>query len=91
MFDFMYWTIPVAIIFVLVFLMIAAMTIWGHFSPPHRRTGFLGIVSDRGERLYIALIAFALIMVVSFGIVGTNPWVFVAIGATVGAVILKWG
>jgi hypothetical protein len=39
----------------------------------------------------MALIVFALIMVVSFGIVGTNPWVFTAIGATVGAVILKWG
>ncbi len=91
MFDFMYWTIPVAIIFVLVFLMIAGMTIWGHFSPPHRRKGFLGFVTDRSERLYIALITFALIMVVSFGIAGTNPWVFTAIGAAVGAVILKWG
>ena len=91
MFDFMYWTIPVAIIFVLVFLMIAGMTIWGHFSPPHRRKGFVGFVTDRSERLYIALITFALIMVVPFGIVGTNPWVFTAIGAAVGAVILKWG
>jgi predicted small integral membrane protein len=87
----MYWTIPVAIVFVLVFLMIAGMTIWGHYSPPTRRTGFLQIVTDRSERLYIALITFAMIMVVSFALGSLNPWMFAAIGAVVGAVVLKWG
>jgi len=91
MLSWMYWTMPVAIIFVMVFTMIAGMTIWGHYSPPHRRKGFLRIVTDRSERLYIALITFALIMVVSFGIADTNPWVATGIGALVGAGVLKWG
>jgi predicted small integral membrane protein len=91
MLTWMYWTVPVAIVFVLVFAMIAGMTIWGHYSPPHRRKGFLGIVTDRSERLYMALITFALIMVVSFGIADTNSWIALGLGAAVGSVILKWG
>jgi predicted small integral membrane protein len=91
MLSWMYWTLPVAIIFVMVFLMIAGMTIWGHYSPPHRRKGFLRIVTDRGERLYIAIITFALIMVASFGIPDTNAWIALGIGAVAAAGVLKWG
>jgi predicted small integral membrane protein len=87
----MYWTIPVAITFILVFAMIAGMTIWGHYSPPTRRRGFLQIVTDRSERLYMALILFALVMVFSFALGSLNPWLFAGIGAVVGAVVLKWG
>jgi predicted small integral membrane protein len=91
MFSFMYWTIPVAVLFVGIFLMLAGMTLWGHFSPPHRRKGFLGFVTDRSERLYMALITTALIMVASFTIDGSNAWVFLGVGAAVSAVMLKWG
>ncbi len=91
MLSWMYWTIPVAIIFTLIFLMITGMTIWGHYSPPTRRKGFLQIVTDRSERLYIALILFALVMVFSFALGSLNPWLFAGIGAAVGAVVLKWG
>ena len=91
MFDWMYWTLPIAIVFILIFSMLAGMTIWGHYSPPHRRKGFLGIVTDRSERLYIALIIFALVMVVSFGIPDTNAWIFAGAGAVIGAGVLKWG
>lgn len=73
MLSWMYWTIPVAITFTLVFLMITGMTIWGHYRPPTRRKGFLQIVTDRSERLYIALIVFALVMVFSFALGSINP------------------
>jgi predicted small integral membrane protein len=87
----MYWTTPVAIVFIGVFLMITGMTIWGHLRPPHRRKGFLRVVTDRGDRLYIALLAFAFVNVISFGIEGANA-LYVAIGAAaVSGVILKWG
>jgi len=91
MFSWMYWTIPVAIAFSLIFLMIAGMTVWGHLRPPHRRKGFLRIVTDRGERVYIALVAFALVMVGSFAIEGTDSWISAGVGAAVAAVVLKWG
>lgn len=91
MLSWMYWTTPVAIVFIGVFLMIAGMTIWGHLRPPHRRKGFLQVVTDRGDRLYIALLAFAFVNVISFGVEGANA-LYVAIGAaTLSGVILKWG
>ncbi len=91
MLSWMYWTTPVAIVFIGVFLMITGMTIWGHLRPPHRRKGFLRVVTDRGDRLYIALLAFAFVNVISFGIEGANA-LYVAIGAAaVSGVILKWG
>ena len=91
MLSWMYWTIPVAIIFVFIFVMITGMTIWGKYRPPHRRKGFLRIVTDRGERLYIALVALALVMVGSFAIEGTDAWISFGVAAALAAVILKWG
>jgi predicted small integral membrane protein len=71
--------------------MITGLTIWGHFRPPVRRKGFLGIVTDRSERVYIAIITFALIMVISFAVVDSDTGLW-AIGALlVSAVILIWG
>ncbi len=71
--------------------MIAGLTNWGHFRPPVRRKGFLGIVTDRSERVYIAIISFALIMVISFAVVDSDTGLW-AIGALlVSAVILIWG
>ncbi len=91
MLSWMYWTVPIAGVFIGVFLMIAGMTIWGHFSPPHRRKGFLQIVTDRSERLYIAIITFAFLMVFVF-VLGIPAVGLSAIAAAgVSAVILKWG
>jgi predicted small integral membrane protein len=91
MLNWMVWTTPVAIVFIGIFLMITGMTIWGHLRPPHRRRGFLGVVTDRGDRLYISLLAFALVMVISFGIEGSNALYFAIGAATFSGVILKWG
>ncbi len=91
MFDWIPWTAPVAYVFIGVFVMITGLTIWGHFRPPIRRKGFLGIVTDRSERVYIAIITFALIMVISFAVVDSDTGLW-AIGALlVSAVILIWG
>lgn len=91
MFDWIPWTAPAAYVFIGVAVMIAGLTIWGHFRPPIRRKGFLGIVTDRSERVYIAIITFALIMVISFAIVDSNTALW-ALGALVVVVaILIWG
>jgi predicted small integral membrane protein len=71
--------------------MITGLTIWGHYRPPVRRKGFLGLVTDRSERVYIAIVSFALVMVISFSIVDSNTtiWAISALAMSVG--ILKWG
>jgi predicted small integral membrane protein len=87
----MYWTIPVAIAFSGIFVMIAGMTVWGHYGTPVLRKGFLRIVTDRGDRLYIAFVIFALLMVLSFAFAIPSAVASAAVAASVSAVVLKWG
>lgn len=91
MFDWIPWTAPVAYVFIGVAVMITGLTIWGHFRPPVRRKGFLGIVTDRSERVYIAIITFALIMVISFAIVDSNTMLWALGALALSVVILIWG
>ena len=91
MFDWIPWTAPVAYVFIGVAVMITGLTIWGHFRPPVRRKGFLGIVTDRSERVYIAIITFALVMVISFAIVDSNTMLWALGGLALAVVILIWG
>ena len=91
MIEWMYWTIPVAITFAGIILMIVGMTIWGHYRTPVLRKGFLGIVTDRGDRLYMAFVVFALLMVLSFALGIPSALISALVAASVSAVILKWG
>ena len=91
MFSWMYWTVPVAIAFTGIFIMIAGMTVWGRYRTPVLRQGFLRIVTDRGDRIYIAFVVFALLMVLSFAFSIPSALASAAVAASVSAVILKWG
>ena len=71
--------------------MITGLTIWGHYRPPVRRKGFLGVVTDRSERVYIAIVSFALVMVISFAIVDSNTTAWAISALVMSAGILKWG
>ena len=59
MFEWMAWTLPVAVFFVCIVLMLAGMTLWELRSPTVLRKGFLPIATTRGDRLFIGLLAAA--------------------------------
>jgi predicted small integral membrane protein len=59
MFDWMAWTLPVAVFFLVIVLMLAGMTAWEIRSPTTLRRGFLPIETTRGDRLFIGLLAAA--------------------------------
>ncbi len=59
MFDWMAWTLPVAIFFASIVLMLAGMTVWELRSPTVLRKGWLPIATTRGDRLFIGLLAAA--------------------------------
>ena len=59
MFDWMAWTLPVAVFFVCIVLMLGAMTLWELKSPTATRKGWLPIATTRGDRLFIGLLAAA--------------------------------
>jgi len=71
MFDWMAWTLPVAVFFICIAVMLAAMTIWEIKSPTVPRRGFLPLETTRGDRLFIGLLAAAY---VNLAFVGLSEW-----------------
>ena len=59
MFDWMAWTLPVAVFFTCIVLMLIGMTVWELKSPTTLRKGFLPIATTRGDRLFIGLLTAA--------------------------------
>ncbi|MFN5048476.1 DUF2160 domain-containing protein [Roseateles sp.] len=70
MFDWMYWTTPVAIFFSCIVLMLIGMTIWEIKSPTTLRKGFLPLKTTRGDRLFIGLLTAAYINLAFVGLAG---------------------
>jgi predicted small integral membrane protein len=59
MFAWMAWTLPVAVFFTCIVLMLVGMTVWEIKSPTIMRKGFLPIETTRGDRLFIGLLSAA--------------------------------
>ncbi|MBW8779351.1 MAG: DUF2160 domain-containing protein [Burkholderiales bacterium] len=59
MFEWMAWTVPVAVFFCCIALMLAGMTLWELKTPTTLRRGWLPIATTRGDRLFIGLMAAA--------------------------------
>ena len=59
MFEWMAWTLPVAVFFISIVLMLAGMTVWELKSPTTERRGWLPIATTRGDRLFIGLLGAA--------------------------------
>ena len=89
--EWMAWTLPTAIFFIVIGLMLIGMTIWQTVSPGVQRQGFLPISTTRGDRLFISL------LIAGYGhllLLGFTEWpLWIATLASVGAflIIMKWG
>lgn len=59
MFEWMAWTLPVAVFFTCIVLMLVGMTLWEIKSPTVMRRGFLPMATTRGDRLFIGLLSAA--------------------------------
>lgn len=70
MFDWMVWTLPTAVFFICIGLMLVAMTVWELKSPTKLRKGFLPIATTRGDRLFIGLLVAAYINLGFLGLAG---------------------
>jgi predicted small integral membrane protein len=89
--SWMAWTQPVAIFFICIALMLAAMTIWELRSPTVSRKGLLPVVTTRGDRLFIGLLIAAYINLAWTGLTDLTQWWAVAISAGTLAVVMRWG
>ena len=102
MFDWMAWTLPVAVFFTCIVLMLIGMTVWELKSPTIERKGFLPITTTRGDRLFIGLlsaayvnlafVAFSERMVSWFGLEQEpSVWISFVISMALLALIMRKG
>ena len=76
----MAWTLPTAIFFATIALMLVVMTWLGIAYPEVERFGVLRIPTTRGDRLFISLILTAIIHLLWIGLVGTDTIATLPIG-----------
>lgn len=70
MFEWMAWTLPVAIFFTCIVLMLIGMTVWEIKSPTTLRRGFLPMETTRGDRLFVGLLSAAYLNLIFIGLSG---------------------
>ncbi len=102
MFEWMAWTLPVAVFFCSIVLMLIGMTVWELKSPTVERKGWLPITTTRGDRLFIGLLAAAWVnlafvavsekMIVWFGLESEpSIWISFVISMALLALVLRKG
>jgi len=69
--EWMAWTVPTAVFFIIIALILTGMTIWQLVVPTIERRGFLPITTTRGDRLFIGLLGSAYI---ALAWVGLTTW-----------------
>lgn len=68
MLDWMVWTLPTAVFFICIVLMLVGMTLWELKRPTTVRKGFLPMATTRGDRLFMGLLIAAYINLGFLGI-----------------------
>ncbi|MQA26257.1 MAG: hypothetical protein GEU94_12485 [Micromonosporaceae bacterium] len=91
MLEWMVWTLPTAMVFTGLALLLSGMAVWGKLSPPVARRGFLRIETDRGDRLYIGLISAAVVLAVWIAVTDLSMWLALLSALLVALVIGIWG
>lgn len=76
----MAWTVPTAIFFMLLAATLAIMTALAIAHPEAERVGGLRIPTTRGDRLFISLVAAAIVHLVWIGLIGSDAMATVPIG-----------
>lgn len=89
--QWMVWTTPTTVFFVVIALMLAGMTAWEAVSPTVERKGFLPLSTTRGDRFFIGLLCAAYIHLLIVGFTPLSIWL--ALGASVLwlLILMRWG
>jgi len=77
--EWMAWTVPTAIFFVVIASLLAAMTVWDARSPSIARKGVLPIATTRGDRFFIGLLTSAYIHLAWIGLTDLSLWIALVI------------
>jgi len=89
--QWMAWTLPTAVFFVCIAILLVSMTVWQVISPSLERRGFLRMATTRGDRLFIGLLGSAYIHLAWIGLGGGNLWIALGIAVVWMVVVMRWG
>ena len=88
--DWMAWTAPTAIFFIVIASLLTVFSIIAIRFPESPRIGVLRIETTRGDRLFITLLGSAFINIAWLGLVGANQ-AFALIGCLIYALaVFRW-
>jgi predicted small integral membrane protein len=87
----MAWTLPTALFFLGIALVLGVYTVWGIRSPSLPRRGFLPMPTTRGDRLFVGLLASAYVNLAWAGLLTAPQWFAMAIWIPLIWVVGRWG
>lgn len=89
--DWMAWTVPTAIFFIVIACILTVMTVWQIKSPSIERKGLLPIATTPGDRLFIGLLGSAYIHLAWIGLTVLNLWIALVISLIWMIALMRWG
>ena len=89
--EWMAWTVPTAVFFIAIALMLVGMTVWQVRSPTVERRGLLPIATTRGDRLFISLLASAYVHLGWLALTDLSLWFATAISIVILGLLLRYG
>ncbi len=89
--EWMAWTLPTAIFFTTIILMLIGMTIWQVICPTIERRGIIPIKTTRGDRFFIGLLGSAYIHLAWLGLTDLSIWIALGLSIVWMGVIMRWG
>lgn len=89
--NWMAWTLPTAIFFVTIAIILTGMTVWQIVAPSPERRGLLPIATTPGDRLFVGLLGSGYIHLAWIGLTDLNLWIAFAISLVWMIVLMRWG
>ena len=89
--DWMAWTLPTALFFGFIGMLLVGMTIWELRSPCIERKGLLPISPTRGDRLFIGLLGSAYLHLLVVGATDWSVWIASVLSLFWLFAVMRWG
>ena len=89
--NWMAWTVPTGTFFVVIALILIAMTVWQVLAPSPERRGFLPIPTTPGDRLFVGLLGAAYIHLAWLGLTDFSIWFALGISLVWLGIVMRWG
>ena len=89
--NWMAWTLPTALFFGSIGLLLLTMTLWELLHPTSLERGFLPMSTTRGDRVFISLLLAAGLHVAWLALFSSPPYPASVAALLAALIVLRWG